>query len=357
MKVHEALKNLLENAFDFLDKAIEEVKEKPKYSIINFYTAIELLIKARLMHEHWTLILTKPELGDRAKFTSGDFHSVSLDEASKRLDKIVNDKIHPEELESFQEVRTLRNKMVHFCLPELQSSFESVDEVMKAEFLAMFRLHKVINARWHKIFSKYTDMNIDIDHRMKRHRDYLEGKYNALLPDIERLKGEGHIFFSCPACSFESVCASELAEEDDSSCFSGDCLVCSVSDAITISIACPNCGEDIYCNESEVTCPHCSSKYETDDFIEIIDGGNEYLRAKDGDGPGRAWCSECGGAETVVPCCGGYVCLACFTFFDYEEMEQCEYCSTLCTTRFESSYLTGCLACDGKFGSPEFEKE
>ncbi len=357
MKVPEALKNLLENAFDFLDKAIEEVKEKPKYSIINFYTAIELLIKARLMHEHWTLILTKPELGDRAKFTSGDFHSVSFDEASKRLDKIVNDKLFPEELESFQNVRTLRNKMVHFCLPELQSSSESVDEVMKAEFIAMFRVHKIINARWHKIFSQYTGMNIDIDHRMKRYRDYLEEKYNALLPDIEGLKGEGHIFFSCPTCSFESVCVSEIDEEDDYSCFSGDCLVCSASDAIAISMACPNCDETVYCNEAEVICPHCSSKYGTADFIEIIDRGNEYLRVKDGDGPGRAWCSECEGVETAVPCCGGYVCLACFTYFDYEDMEQCKYCSTLCTSKLESSYLSGCLACDGKFGSPEFEKE
>jgi endogenous inhibitor of DNA gyrase (YacG/DUF329 family) len=247
--------------------------------------------------------------------------------------------------------------MVHFCLPDIQISPENIDEVMKAEFIAMYRLHKIINSRWHKIFTLYTKVNINIDHRMARHRNYLKEKFNALTPEINKLKETKHLFFECPACLFEAICASEIKEDNNYSCYSGNCLVCSIKDIVTIRISCPNCGQTIFCNNEQITCPHCASKCNTDDLIEIIDGGNEYHRFKDGDGPGRAWCSECEGADTVVPCCGGYVCLACFTFYDYEEVEECEYCSTLCTSKFENSYLTGCIACDGKFGSPEFEKE
>lgn len=55
---------LVENAFDFLDKAGREFENEPKYSVIHFYAALELFLKARLLHEHWTLILTKPEHSD-----------------------------------------------------------------------------------------------------------------------------------------------------------------------------------------------------------------------------------------------------------------------------------------------------
>ena len=114
MNLDKAMKDILENAYDFLDQAIAEVEEKPKYSIIHFYTALELLVKARLMHEHWTLILTKPENTEQGKFESGDFHSVSLDSANKRLNNIVGDGLTEQELKVFNSIRTLRNKWIHF---------------------------------------------------------------------------------------------------------------------------------------------------------------------------------------------------------------------------------------------------
>ena len=47
MKKEEMFSRLVENAFDFLFKAIAEIKEQPKHSIIHFYAAVELLVKAR----------------------------------------------------------------------------------------------------------------------------------------------------------------------------------------------------------------------------------------------------------------------------------------------------------------------
>ena len=73
---------LVENALDFLFEAISEIKEQPKYSVIHFYAAVELFVKARLMNEHWTLVITKRQEPDWDKFVAGDFQSVSLDEAS-----------------------------------------------------------------------------------------------------------------------------------------------------------------------------------------------------------------------------------------------------------------------------------
>ena len=114
MKKEEMFSRLVENAFDFLFKAIAEIKEQPKYSIIHFYAAVELLVKARLMHEHWSLVITQRQEPDWKKFVAGDFQSVSLDEAANKLKKVVRSGISSSELEAFKEVAKHRNKMVHF---------------------------------------------------------------------------------------------------------------------------------------------------------------------------------------------------------------------------------------------------
>ena len=51
------------NLFDYWNKHIaqmtlEEVEHEPKYSIIHFYSAVELLLKARLMVEDWRSIVS-----------------------------------------------------------------------------------------------------------------------------------------------------------------------------------------------------------------------------------------------------------------------------------------------------------
>lgn len=51
--------SLVINAIDFLESSIDDLNIRPKNSIVDFYTAIELFLKARLMLEHWTLILGK----------------------------------------------------------------------------------------------------------------------------------------------------------------------------------------------------------------------------------------------------------------------------------------------------------
>lgn len=87
MKQSDLIGRLVENALDFLHHAIENLERFPKLSIINFYTAVELFLKARLLHEHWSLVVAKDP--DWDKFISGDFVSVSFEDACGRLSRIV----------------------------------------------------------------------------------------------------------------------------------------------------------------------------------------------------------------------------------------------------------------------------
>jgi len=44
--------SLVCNALDFLQRSAVGLQESPKYSVIDFCTAIELFLKARLLVEH-----------------------------------------------------------------------------------------------------------------------------------------------------------------------------------------------------------------------------------------------------------------------------------------------------------------
>jgi len=64
---------LVRNALGFVNTSIDHLQQQPKNAIVDLYTAIELFLKARLMKEHWTLMLAKPETGDLQNLAVGDF--------------------------------------------------------------------------------------------------------------------------------------------------------------------------------------------------------------------------------------------------------------------------------------------
>lgn len=85
--------SLTRNAFDFLERGIAEFDKSPKYSVIHFCAAVEMLLKARLMKEHWSLIVSRPEQANRTKFLAGDFASVTLEEARARIRDVAGEDI------------------------------------------------------------------------------------------------------------------------------------------------------------------------------------------------------------------------------------------------------------------------
>ncbi len=114
MKQHDIFNSLTRNAFDFLERGIDEFDRAPKYSVIQFCAAVEMLLKARLMKEHWSLIVSKPEQANLAKFMAGDFASVTMDEARARIRDIAGEDIADDALNSFRALANHRNKMIHF---------------------------------------------------------------------------------------------------------------------------------------------------------------------------------------------------------------------------------------------------
>ena len=93
MTHHDIFDSLTRNAFDFLERGISEFDKSPKYSVIHFCAAVEMLLKARLMKEHWSLIVSKPDQANLAKFMAGDFSSVTLEDARARIRDVAGEDI------------------------------------------------------------------------------------------------------------------------------------------------------------------------------------------------------------------------------------------------------------------------
>ena len=105
--------SLVASAIDFLNRSITDLRKRPKYSVINFCIGLEIFLKARLIKEHWAMVVMKPEAATIEQFKAGDFNSVSMEEAIRRLRNVAGERIGREEEFSFEQVRKHRNRLVH----------------------------------------------------------------------------------------------------------------------------------------------------------------------------------------------------------------------------------------------------
>ena len=108
------IQSLLTNALDFLRESLNDFEKRPKYSVIHFYTAMELFLKARLMNEHWTLIVTGKGPADRSAFDEGNFRSIGLEDSFESFKRSLREPLDPALTASLKELRSHRNRCVHF---------------------------------------------------------------------------------------------------------------------------------------------------------------------------------------------------------------------------------------------------
>lgn len=88
-----------------------------KHLIINLTNCIELLIKFRLLEEHWAFIFEDVNKANKESLDSGNFKSVSFNVGIERLVNLCGISKHKYFTKS-QKLYIFRNKAVHFTLTE-----------------------------------------------------------------------------------------------------------------------------------------------------------------------------------------------------------------------------------------------
>lgn len=87
-----------------------------KDAALHLFSAIEVLIKARLIREHWTLAASKLEGATVAKYENGELVTVDSKSAIKRLKDVLGIDISPKHERDVEAVRALRNRVAHFAM-------------------------------------------------------------------------------------------------------------------------------------------------------------------------------------------------------------------------------------------------
>jgi hypothetical protein len=335
---------VVKNALDFFQKSLKEFDKKPKYSVIHFHAAVELIMKARLLWEHWTLIITRPETANLKSFRSGDFQSISIKDARTRLESIIQDGLTPAEYECFLRLSDHRNRMVHFYHPGNAGNKRELEKIVAEQCLAWYHVNRIFE-RWNKQFQGYKKEIAKIDRAMHDHRKYLKAKFGALGEEIKRFKSRGRLYSVCPSCGFKSF----GEDSGNEPILDYECLVCKARET-GLKVDCPQCGEENkVLAEPRHNCNKCGHNIDDDEIKAFLTKGFVYDK-HDPDRSIMAHCGCCGGYETVIQVNHKWICSQCFTDYDSEEVSRCEWCNSLSTGDLENSYFAGCAACDGVSG-------
>lgn len=344
-QVTTAKQRISESAFDFLERSVDEIKAHPKYSVIHFAIAVELLLKARLMHEHWSLVVERVSEADLDSFLSGKCKTVGPSEAIKRLRKVCGQNIPKDATEQFDKIGAHRNRMIHFFHEADSDEAEPalVEEVVKEQCLSWFHLERLLE-QWKDQFTPFEQQIRQTRWLMRQNRSYLSVAFERINPAIKEDEKNGRVFRACSGCGYEA------AEVDEVSgiLFEQTCRVCGLTEACA-EIDCPaECGSKIHIEAdhgSFRTCLSCGHEVTLDELRDILD--TEHVDPRDYVGMNCALCASLG---SVVLHHEIYVCTECLS--TSHEIATCEWCNEMQMGGgdLEYSYYSGCEFCDGRAG-------
>jgi len=112
--------SLTENAHDFIGEAIKHANAKDghdwKYALLHLGSALELIMKAILEKEHWSLIFEDVDKASREDLKSGNFKSVNWENLVERIVRIIGKHISDRDKIDLKRIREIRNKIIHYSV-------------------------------------------------------------------------------------------------------------------------------------------------------------------------------------------------------------------------------------------------
>jgi hypothetical protein len=374
--IDQHFEDLVQNAVDFLERSVRDLLDSNlKFSVVHFYQALELFVKARLLREHWSLIISEPSKASYSSFEKGDFHTVSLQDAIGRLTRIAGEDLRSAK-DAFEPVRVRRNQVVHFHAPDMPKVphagprsvaarnsrmrvaagrsplFESippqVGKIVAEQCRAWYELNYLLVHRWKNHFEPFRSKCQHLDHLMLQVRPYLQTRFDKLQPKISQLRARGSVGI-CAACGFEASRTNSVFQGLSQT----SCLVCLRTErSYRFSCTDEDCeGEVVVSEDGTAECDLCDISMTLQD---VADNVGEPSHPSDGEDWTQGYCSDCesheiyGGTVVQIADSDHYLCLACLQ--DHDRFSQCEFCGELITADPEGTYIGGCLMCDGKLG-------
>ncbi len=313
------------NGLDFFVRSAEELEKEQKFAIAHFATGIELLLKARLFHEHWTLIATEPHKCAWTTVKDGTVRTLQAADLCAAVTTTTGTALLHES-RAFKAIFDHRNRVLHWA-PK-----DDLASTVAEQCLAWHHLRALLVNHWVDAFSPFKARIEQVEHLLRKHRAYLKVRFEQLKPKLEGLKHAG-LLILCPACEFDAG----VADAGAGRVHTFECKVCGYTAAALRTEA----GTLEYRERSDILdeldptpllSPKEMSIYESD----------------------RGYCAECFEPEETVARDGDdYVCVACGARFDTGP-SACESCNqSWFGWDSEGSAYGGCEHCDGHGGSDD----
>ncbi|HLC39999.1 MAG TPA: hypothetical protein VJO34_00040 [Methylomirabilota bacterium] len=192
---------LIENAEDFLLEAVKYAKASSprdwKYAILHLWSAVELLLKALLEKEHWSLLFEDVDGASRTKLRGGDFHTVRFDTALDRIQGIVGIEIEPKDLRYLKGLRELRNRATHFAVKLNVEQAKSLVARGINVFLNLEQRHL------HETPDK--SLEYEINQALQEFQKYVDERLRELQEELEASERPHRRFRTCLSCTQETL--------------------------------------------------------------------------------------------------------------------------------------------------------
>ena len=339
---------VVRNAIDFVNSSLDGLDKRPKNGIVDFYTAIELFLKARLMEEHWTLIIGKPAEANLQSFGIGDFNSVSLEEAAKRLKDVLGDPLPEKALKNFKALGEHRNQIVHFAHTDYPDVAGAKAGVVAEQWASWHYLHDLLTNNWRSTFDAHLGEIRRLNERMLRQKDFIQTRYKELEVSIRTKIQAGSTIIQCGHCHMPSA----LVTRNHRWGTDYECMVCHVDGAAAHAtnavVTCDKCDNEFEFFKKEVdACPHCGESVDTDKLITLC--SHKYTQGDDWCEEGRLHIASCHSCLQARPSVffvdGMWSCVSCFD--RGWQAVSCPNCDQFVTGDMDAIKYLGCFKCEG----------
>lgn len=330
---------LLGNGMNFLNRAREELEEgQVMFSIVSFWTAVEILLKVPLVHEHWTLVCSGKKL-ERRKYLEGDFQSVSYDDACARLADVLEKPLSSTTIAIFDKVRRHRNRVVHFY--HNAASDDDLRQIQSEQADAWFALNRLLRDDWDPMFGSWMRLRLGMNEKaMLRGNSFYAAarfRYPPVQDALEKIRQTGVTVSQCGICQQQSL--AHIAPVTRMRFVRYDCMVCHAREPIA-EICCPGCeaSHKMKADDSEFVCVACGltrSRYDV-------------LRSPPETGPrlaDPAGCVLCNSWNSVCEYGDKFLCTNCLSVHD--KLETCGRCHLTSSWVSNNSKENGCDFCEG----------
>ena len=330
VKTDEVFAALVGNGLDFFERSAGELAKEQKFAIAHFATGLELILKARLFHEHWTLIAANPHGCAWTSVKDGTAVTIAASELCATITTTVGTPLKHQE-RAFNAVFAHRNRVLHW------SPSGDLAATVAEQCLAWHHLRELLTGPWSSVFTAFRTRIDDIEAALRGHHTYLDTIFKQLERKLGGLESAGRVL-DCPACGFR---AGVVVDDETQRVRDFECLVC----AYGAAAACFPC-DTIYALDQlpieDCACGHHHTASALVDELDPAFGQREELD--------RGRCGECSGCEpTVAPDGLDYVCVTCGMRFDAEEAASCEYCNERWYGwNAAGRFMLGCGCCDGR---------